>query len=89
MLTASAPCPMLNSEIATNFKFAMLRWPSASIIDAHWFFFDAQKRDSSRELQSSAVATEPARLSLVNLLVASITSPSVKRGDPAFKKNSV
>ena len=89
MLTASAPCPMLNSEIPTHFKFAMLRWPSASFIDAHWFFFDAQKRDAFSCKSGSAVATEPARLSLVNLLVASITSPSVKRGDPAFKKNSV
>ena len=44
------------------------------IIDAHRFFFDAQKRDASQEVGLGADKTGQA--GLINLLVASITSPS-------------
>ena len=45
------------------------------IIDAHRFFFDAQKRDASREIGLSG-GDRTGQAGLVNLLVASITSPS-------------
>ena len=46
------------------------------IIDAHRFFFDAQKRDSSKEIGLNAGAGNTGQVGLINLLVASITSPS-------------
>ena len=46
------------------------------IIDAHRFFFDAQKRDASREIGLAAGADKTGRDGLINMLVASITSPS-------------
>lgn len=50
------------------------------IIDSHRFFFDAQKRDASQEIGLAAGKTGQA--GLVNLLAASITSPSA-----AFSRN--
>lgn len=52
------------------------------IIDAHRFFFDAQKRDASKEIGLGAGADKTGQAGLVNLLVASITSPSA-----AFSRN--
>jgi len=48
------------------------------IIDAHRRFFGAQKRDASREVSINAPGggVEGSRQGIVNLLVASITSPT-------------
>ena len=49
------------------------------IIDAHRRFFGAQKRDASREVSINAPggsSTDGSRHGIVNLLVASITSPT-------------
>lgn len=54
------------------------------IIDAHRRFFDAQKRDAGREValgQGGGSDTQPG--GLINLLVASMTSPS-----QAFSRNA-
>ena len=45
------------------------------IIDAHRFFFDAQKRDASRAVGISG-GDRTGQIGLINMLVASITSPS-------------
>lgn len=50
------------------------------IIDSHRFFFDAQKRNASQEIGLGGDKTGQA--GLVNMLVASITSPSA-----AFSRN--
>jgi RNA polymerase sigma-70 factor (ECF subfamily) len=52
------------------------------IIDAHRRFFDAQKRDAGREVAIGAPSNETRAGGLVNLLVATMTSPS-----QAFSRN--
>jgi RNA polymerase sigma-70 factor (ECF subfamily) len=46
------------------------------IVDAHRRFFDAQKRDAGREVPLGTPGSESGKGGLVELLVASITSPS-------------
>jgi RNA polymerase sigma-70 factor (ECF subfamily) len=53
------------------------------IIDAHRHFFDAQKRDAGRELHLGAGGSQTESPGLINLLVASMTSPS-----QAFSRNA-
>lgn len=45
-------------------------------IDAHRRFFGARKRDASREVPLAAPAGQESRAGLIELLVASMTSPS-------------
>lgn len=53
------------------------------IIDAHRRFFDAQKRDAGREVALGAGGSDSQPGGLINLLVASMTSPS-----QAFSRNA-
>ena len=46
------------------------------IIDAHRRYFGAAKRDASRELSLGQAGGDSAQPGLINMLVASITSPS-------------
>lgn len=46
------------------------------IIDAHRHFFGAQKRDAARELPLGSPGGETGQAGLINMLVASMTSPS-------------
>jgi RNA polymerase sigma-70 factor (ECF subfamily) len=46
------------------------------IVDAHRRFFDAQKRDAGREVPLGSPGSQTGKGGLVELLVASITSPS-------------
>jgi RNA polymerase sigma-70 factor (ECF subfamily) len=52
------------------------------LVDAHRHFFDAQKRDAGREVQPQ-VPAEASQNDFMNLIVASMTSPS-----QAFSKNA-
>lgn len=53
------------------------------IIDAHRRFFDAQKRDAGREVALGSGGSDSQPGGLINLLVASMTSPS-----QAFSRNA-
>ncbi|MFT7630212.1 MAG: RNA polymerase sigma-70 factor (ECF subfamily) [Mariniblastus sp.] len=73
----SADCcrALSDVEIGDRDPFGWLcQMAQRKIVDAHRFFFDAQKRDASQEIGLDANKTGQA--GLVNLLVASITSPS-------------
>ncbi len=52
------------------------------IIDAHRHYFGAQKRDAARELPLGTPGGETGQAGLINMLVASMTSPS-----QAFSRN--
>ena len=52
------------------------------IIDLHRRFFDAQKRDAGREVPLGAGGGETGQAGLINMLVASMTTPS-----KAFSRN--
>ena len=52
------------------------------IIDAHRHYFGAQKRDAARELPLGSPGGETGQVGLINMLVASMTSPS-----QAFSRN--
>ena len=53
------------------------------IIDLHRRFFDAQKRDAGREVPLGAGGSETGQAGLINMLVASMTTPS-----KAFSRNA-
>jgi RNA polymerase sigma-70 factor (ECF subfamily) len=53
------------------------------IIDLHRRFFDAQKRDAGREVALGAGGSETGQVGLINMLVASMTTPS-----KAFSRNA-
>ena len=53
------------------------------IIDLHRRFFDAQKRDAGREVPLGASGGETNEAGLINMLVASMTTPS-----QAFSRNA-
>jgi RNA polymerase sigma-70 factor (ECF subfamily) len=53
------------------------------IVDAHRRYFDAQKRDAAREVPLGNPGGDTQRPGLVNLLVASMTTPSA-----AFSRNA-
>jgi RNA polymerase sigma-70 factor (ECF subfamily) len=53
------------------------------IIDLHRRFFDAQKRDAGREVALGAGGSETGKVGLINMLVASMTTPS-----KAFSRNA-
>ena len=46
------------------------------IIDAHRHYFGAQKRDAARELPLGSPGGDTGQVGLINMLVASMTSPS-------------
>ena len=53
------------------------------IIDLHRRFFDAQKRDAAREVALGSGGSETGQAGLINMLVASMTTPS-----KAFSRNA-
>jgi RNA polymerase sigma-70 factor, ECF subfamily len=53
------------------------------IIDLHRRFFDAQKRDAGREVPLGGGGSETGQAGLINMLVASMTTPS-----KAFSRNA-
>jgi RNA polymerase sigma-70 factor (ECF subfamily) len=77
--TAEAVRALGTIDLSTWDPFSWLcQLAERRIIDAHRRFFGAQKRDASREISINAPGggADGSRQGIVNLLVASITSPS-------------
>jgi RNA polymerase sigma-70 factor (ECF subfamily) len=82
--SAEAVRALPSTELGDRDPFSWLcQIAERRIIDLHRRFFDAQKRDAGREVALGAGGSETGQVGLINMLVASMTTPS-----KAFSRNA-